>query len=48
MTLHVSHHLQPLAALLAEVLILFVPRILKYVVAAYLILTGIWGLGLIR
>jgi len=47
MTLHISH-LQPLAALLAGVLILFVPRILNYVVAAYLILVGILGLGLIR
>jgi len=33
---------------LAGVLILFVPRILNYVVAAYLILVGILGLGLIR
>jgi hypothetical protein len=48
MTLHVPHHLQPLAALLAGVVILFVPRILNYVVAAYLILIGILGLGLIR
>jgi len=48
MTLHVPHHLQPFAALLAGVLILFVPRILNYVVAAYLILVGILGLGLIR
>jgi hypothetical protein len=41
-------HLEPLAAILAGVLILFVPRILNYVVAAYLILVGILGLGLIR
>ena len=47
MTLHIPH-LQPLAAILAGVLILFVPRILNYVVAAYLILVGILGLGLIR
>ena len=48
MTLHVPHHLQPMAALLGGVLILFVPRILNYVVAAYLILVGILGFGLIR
>jgi hypothetical protein len=48
MTLHVPHHLQSLAALLGGVLILFVPRILSYVVAAYLILVGVSGLGLIR
>jgi hypothetical protein len=47
MTLHIAH-LQPLAAILAGVLILFVPRILNYVVAAYLILVGILGLGLIH
>jgi hypothetical protein len=47
MTLHIPH-LQPLAAILAGVLILVAPRILNYVVAAYLILVGILGLGLIR
>jgi hypothetical protein len=47
MTLHIRH-LQPLAAILAGVQILFSPRILNYVVAAYLILVGILGLGLIR
>jgi hypothetical protein len=47
MTLHIAH-IQPLAAILAGVLILFAPRIINYVVAAYLILTGILGLGLIR
>jgi len=41
-------HLQPLVALLAGVLILLVPRILNYVVAIYLIVDGIIGLGLIR
>ena len=47
MTLHIPH-LQPFAALLAGVLILFAPRFLNYVVAAYLILVGILGLGLIH
>ena len=41
-------HLQPLVSLLAGVLILLVPRILNYVVAIYLIVSGIIGLGLIR
>ncbi len=45
--LHVAH-LQPLVALIAGVLILLVPRILNYIVAIYLILIGILGLGLIR
>ena len=41
-------HLQPLVALLAGVLILLVPRILNYVIAIYLIIIGILGLGIIR
>jgi len=41
-------HLQPLVALLAGILILLVPRILNYVIAIYLIVDGIIGLGLIR
>jgi len=47
MTLSVAH-LQPLVALIAGVLILLVPRILNYIVAIYLIIVGIIGLGLIR
>jgi hypothetical protein len=41
-------HLQPIVALIAGVLILILPRILNYVVAIYLIIVGILGLGLIR
>jgi hypothetical protein len=41
-------HLQPLVALLAGVLILLVPRILNYIIAIYLIVDGIIGLGLIH
>ena len=47
MTIGVSH-LQPIVALIAGVLILLVPRILNYVVAIYLILIGIIGLGFIH
>jgi hypothetical protein len=47
MTLSVAH-LQPLVALIAGVLILLVPRILNYIVAIYLIVVGIIGLGLVR
>jgi hypothetical protein len=42
------HHLQPIVALIAGVLILLMPRILNYVVAIYLIVTGVIGLGFIR
>lgn len=41
-------HLQPIVALIAGVLILIAPRILNYVVAAYLIVIGLLGLGFIR
>jgi hypothetical protein len=41
-------HIQPLVALLAGILILLVPRLLNYIVAIYLIVVGITGLGLIR
>ena len=41
-------HLQPLVALLAGILILLVPRILNYVVAIYLIMTGLIGLDVMQ
>lgn len=45
--IHVTHW-EPLIALIAGVLILLVPRILNYIVAIYLIIIGILGLGIIR
>ena len=41
-------HLQPIVALIAGVLILLMPRILNYIVAIYLIIVGVLGLGVIR
>ena len=41
-------HLQPVVALLAGILILIVPRLLNYIVAAYLIVVGLIGLGVFR
>ncbi len=43
MNLHVT--LGPIAALIAGILILLVPRLLNYVVAIYLIIIGILGLA---
>jgi hypothetical protein len=37
--------IQPLAALVAGILILLVPRLLNYIVAVYLIVIGILGLA---
>jgi threonine/homoserine efflux transporter RhtA len=36
--------LEPITALIAGLLILIVPRLLNYIVAIYLIVTGILGL----
>jgi hypothetical protein len=47
MTITVAH-LQPIVALAAGFLILIIPRLLNYIVAIYLILVGIMGLGLIK
>jgi hypothetical protein len=41
-------HLTPIVSLIAGVLILIIPRLLNFIVAIYLILVGIIGLGLIR
>jgi len=39
-----SLSIAPLVALIAGVLILLVPRLLNYIVAIYLIVTGVLGL----
>jgi len=41
-------HLQPIVALVAGIAILIIPRLLNFIVAAYLIVVGVLGLGLIR
>ena len=41
-------HLQPIVALIAGVLILIIPRLLNFIVAAYLIVVGLIGLGVIH
>lgn len=41
-------NLQPVIAIVAGVLILIAPRLLNYIVAAYLIAVGLIGLGLFR
>ena len=41
-------HIQPVVALLAGILILIVPRLLNIIVAVYLIVVGVTGLGLLH
>ena len=47
MTIGIAH-LQPIVALIAGILILIIPRLLNIIVAVYLILIGLLGLGLFR
>jgi hypothetical protein len=42
--MNISLSLAPLVSLLAGILILIVPRLLNFIVAAYLIVVGILGL----
>jgi hypothetical protein len=41
-------HLAPIVALIAGVLILLMPRLLNFIVAIYLIVTGLLGLGIFK
>jgi hypothetical protein len=47
MSITVSH-LAPVVALIAGILILIMPRLLNYIVAIYLIVIGIIGLGIFK
>ena len=41
-------HIAPVVALIAGILILLMPRLLNYIVAIYLIVIGIIGLGILK
>jgi hypothetical protein len=41
-------HMPAILALIVGVLILIVPRFLNYLVAIYLIVVGLFGLGILR
>jgi hypothetical protein len=41
-------HITPIMSLIAGVLILIMPRLLNFIVAIFLILNGLIGLGLLR
>jgi DUF3096 family protein len=47
MTLTVAH-ISPIISILAGVLILIMPRLLNFIVALFLIINGLIGLGLLR
>ncbi len=47
--MHIGYaHLQPIVSIIAGILILLIPRLLNFIVAIYLIVAGIIGLGLFR
>jgi len=41
-------HLQPIVSIIAGVLILLIPGLLRFIVAIYLIVIGLIGLGVVR
>jgi hypothetical protein len=47
MTISVAH-LSPIISILAGILILVMPRLLNFIVAIYLIVIGLLGLGIFR
>ncbi|NWG26167.1 MAG: DUF3096 domain-containing protein [Pseudorhodoplanes sp.] len=47
MTITIAN-LAPIVALIAGVLILLMPRLLNFIVAIYLIVTGLLGLGIFK
>lgn len=42
--MNITAHIGPIAALVAGILILLMPRLLNYIVAIYLIVIGVLGL----
>jgi hypothetical protein len=47
MTISIAH-LSPIISILAGILILIMPRLLNFIVAIYLIVIGVLGLGIIH
>ena len=41
-------HLQPIVSLIAGILILIMPQLLNYIVAIFLIVSGVLGLGQVQ
>ena len=45
--MHIHVTTAPIVSLIAGILILIIPRLLNYIVAIYLIIIGLLGLGLL-
>jgi len=46
LSMHIHLTMAPIVSLVAGILILVIPRLLNYIVAIYLIIIGLLGLGL--
>jgi hypothetical protein len=45
--INIHTHLSPIISIIAGVVILLMPRLLNYIVAIYLIIAGLLGLGIL-
>jgi hypothetical protein len=45
---YIFGHVQPIVALIAGILILVFPRLLSFIIAVYLIISGLVGLGVLQ
>ena len=45
---YATAHLQPIASLIAGILILIMPQLLNYIIAIFLIISGLLGLGILH
>jgi hypothetical protein len=43
-----TEHLSPILSIIAGIAILIVPRLLNFIVAIYLIIVGVLGLGVVH
>ena len=43
-----TSHLQPIVSLIAGILILIMPQLLNYIIAIFLIISGLLGLGVLH
>lgn len=45
---YATAHLQPIVSLIAGILILIMPQLLNYIIAIFLIISGLLGLGILH
>lgn len=45
---YATAHLQPIVSVIAGILILVMPQLLNYIIAIFLIISGLLGLGILH